>query len=288
MKTIFFTFTLLFLFCSNSQGQKNKKSNSNSELTYKASSFTGIAFRGIGPAFTSGRIADIAVNPDNPFEYFIAVASGGVWKTSNGGTTYTPLFDNQSSYSIGCIAMAPSNSNIIWVGTGENNNQRSVAYGDGVYKSEDGGKSFKNIGLKNSEHIGKIVIDPSNSDVVYVAAYGPLWSKGGERGVYKTTNGGSTWDKVLDISENTGVSDIVMDPRDPNVLFAAAHQRRRHVWTYIDGGPESAVYKSKDGGATWDKLSNGLPGGDLGRIGLAISPANPDRLRAIHWKVYPR
>jgi len=281
MKTIFFTFTLLFLFCSNSQGQKNKKSNSNSELTYKASSFTGIAFRGIGPAFTSGRIADIAVNPDNPFEYFIAVASGGVWKTSNGGTTYTPLFDNQSSYSIGCIAMAPSNSNIIWVGTGENNNQRSVAYGDGVYKSEDGGKSFKNIGLKNSEHIGKIVIDPSNSDVVYVAAYGPLWSKGGERGVYKTTNGGSTWDKVLDISENTGVSDIVMDPRDPNVLFAAAHQRRRHVWTYIDGGPESAVYKSKDGGATWDKLSNGLPGGDLGRIGLAISPANPDYVYAI-------
>ena len=177
--------------------------------------------------------------------------------------------------------MAPSNSNIIWVGTGENNNQRSVAYGDGVYKSEDGGKSFKNIGLKNSEHIGKIVIHPFNSDVVYVAAYGPLWSKGGERGVYKTTNGGSTWNKVLEISENTGISDIVMDPRDPNVLFAAAHQRRRHVWTYIDGGPESAVYKSKDGGATWDKLSNGLPGGDLGRIGLAISPANPDYVYAI-------
>ena len=269
------------MFCSSLQGQKNKKSNSNSDLNYKTSTFSGIAFRSIGPAFASGRIADIVVNPDNPFEYYIAVASGGVWKTSNGGTTYMPIFDSQSSYSTGCITMAPSNSNVIWVGTGENNNQRSVAYGDGVYKSEDGGKSFKNMGLKSSEHIGKIIIHPSNSNVVYVAAYGPLWSKGGERGVYKTTNGGSTWDKVLEVSENTGINDIVMDPRDPDVLFAAAHQRRRHVWTYIDGGPESAVYKSKDGGATWGKLSNGLPEGDLGRIGLAISPANPDYVYAI-------
>ena len=281
MKQVLFAFTALFIFCSIANGQKNKKSTTSTDNNYKSSTFSGISFRGVGPAFTSGRIADIAVNPDNPFEYYIAVASGGVWKTTNNGTTYQPIFDNQPSYSIGCITMDPSNSNVIWIGTGENNNQRSVAYGDGVYKSEDGGKSFKNMGLKDSEHIGKIIVHPSNSNIVYVAAYGPLWSSGGDRGLFKTSNGGETWDKVLEISEHTGISDVVMDPRNPDVLFAAAHQRRRHVWTYIDGGPESAIYKTVDGGSKWNKLSNGLPSGQLGRIGLAISPANMDYVYAI-------
>jgi photosystem II stability/assembly factor-like uncharacterized protein len=254
--------------------------STSSSLT-KSGTYSGLKFRNIGPAFTSGRIGDLAVDPNNPFEYYVAVASGGVWKTTNAGTTFTPIFDNEGSYSISCVTLAPSNSNIVWVGTGENNNQRSVAYGDGVYKSEDGGKTWKNMGLKDSEHIGKIIVHPTNSDIVYVAAYGPLWSEGGERGVYKTTDGGKTWERILHISDNTGVSDIVMDPRNPNVMYAASHQRRRHVWTYIDGGPESAIYKTTNGGKTWDNLTNGLPSGEVGRIGLDISPANPDVVYAI-------
>jgi photosystem II stability/assembly factor-like uncharacterized protein len=167
------------------------------------------------------------------------------------------------------------------VGTGENNSQRSVGYGDGVYKSVDGGKTWKNVGLKNSEHIGKILVDPRDSRSVYVAAQGPLWSPGGERGLFKTTDGGATWKQILRISENTGVSDLAMDPRNPDVLYAAAYQRRRHVWTLVDGGPESGIHKSTDGGANWTKLENGLPKEEMGRIGLAVSPANPDTVYAI-------
>jgi photosystem II stability/assembly factor-like uncharacterized protein len=210
-----------------------------------------------------------------------AVASGGVWKTSNSGTTWKPIFDEQGSYSIGCVALDPNNHHVVWVGTGENNNQRSVAYGDGVYKSLDGGENWIHMGLKNSEHVSKILIDPNNSGVVYVAAYGPLWSAGGDRGVYKSIDGGETWKPVLQISEHTGIADLVMDPRDPNVLYAAAHQRRRHVYTYISGGPESAVYKTVDGGETWTKQTKGLPEVELGRIGLAVSPINPDYVFAI-------
>ena len=243
--------------------------------------FSSFKFRSIGPAVKSGRIADLAVNPDNYAEYYVAVASGGVWKTTNAGTSYKPVFDSQASYSIACVKIDPNNHNVVWVGTGENNNQRSVAYGDGVYKSDDGGKSWKNMGLKNSEHIGNIVIHPENSDIVYVAAYGPLWSAGGDRGIYKTTDGGKTWKRVLFVSENTGFADIVMDPRNPGVLYAAAHQRRRHVFTYIGGGPESGIYKTVDGGENWEKINKGLPKVDLGRIGLAISPANPEYLYAI-------
>ncbi|MBL4706137.1 MAG: glycosyl hydrolase [Flavobacteriales bacterium] len=281
MKTVLLSFTLITLFCSISTAQKGKKSTTEAKTTYKSSTFSGLKFRNVGPSFTSGRIADIAINPNNPYEYYVAVASGGVWKTTNSGTTYSPIFDSQGSYSIGCVTIAPSNSNVVWIGSGENNNQRSVAYGDGVYKSEDGGKSFKNMGLKSSEHIGKIVIHPTNQNIVYVAAYGPLWSKGGERGVYKTTDGGETWNRILEISENTGINEILMDPRDPNVLYATAHQRRRHVWTYIDGGPETGIHKSIDVGKTWKKLTSGLPTGDVGRIGMAISPANPDFVYAI-------
>ncbi len=242
--------------------------------------FTGLGLRAIGPAVTSGRIVDLAVDPQDPKTYFVAAASGGVWKTTNNGTTWAPVFDRQSSYSIGTVVLDPRNPNVVWVGSGENNSQRSVGYGDGVYKSLDGGKSWENVGLKASEHIGKILIDPRDSDVVFVAAQGPLWGPGGDRGLYKTTDGGKTWKKVLEISENTGVTDVVLDPRNPDTLYAAAYQRRRHVWTLIDGGPESAIYKSVDGGANWRKLSSGLPGVEMGRIGLAISTIDPDVLYA--------
>ncbi|MFQ5606276.1 MAG: WD40/YVTN/BNR-like repeat-containing protein, partial [bacterium] len=258
---------------------KEKKSSRNNKISAKT--FSGFKFRSIGPALASGRIADIAMHPKNHSIYYVAAASGGVWKTVNSGTTWKPIFDKQGSYSIGCVTLDPNNPLVVWVGTGENNSQRSVSYGDGVYKSLDGGQSWKNLGLKNSEHIGKIVIEPRDSDVVYVASQGPLWSAGGDRGLYKTTDGGQTWVKILHISENTGVTDLVFDPRDPDILYAAAYQRRRHVWTLIDGGPESAIYKSTDAGANWKKLKAGLPRKDMGRIGLAISPVNPDVLYAI-------
>lgn len=270
-----------------SHAQRNKKQAKAKSEEVKEEHFlskvslSGLRYRSIGPALTSGRISDFAVNPDNPSEYYVATSSGGVWKTINAGTTFKPIFDSQGSYSIGCITMDPNNSNIIWVGTGENNNQRSVSYGDGLYKSEDAGNSWKKVGLDNSEHIGKIIVDPRNSDVVYVAAIGPLWSSGGDRGLYKTTDGGTTWDTVLYISKHTGINDIVMDPRDPDVLYASALQRRRHVFTYIGGGPESGLYKTTDGGENWKKINKGLPGVDLGRIGLAISPADPEIVYAI-------
>jgi len=243
--------------------------------------FAGLALRGIGPALTSGRIIDLAVDPTDAKTYYVAVASGGVWKTTNAGTTYEPIFDGEGSYSIGCVTIDPTNPLVIWVGSGENNSQRSVGYGDGVYKSLDGGKSWKNVGLKDSEHIGRIVVDPRDSDIVYVAAQGPLWGPGGDRGLYKSADGGETWEKILEISENTGVTDVLLDPRDPDTIYAAAYQRRRRVWTLLDGGPESGLHKSTDGGKTWKKLSRGLPAVEMGRIGLALSPQNPDVVYAI-------
>lgn len=242
---------------------------------------SGLKFRSVGPALTSGRIADIALHPDKPHIYYVATASGGVWKTVNAGTTYEPVFDDQGSYSVGCVTIDPNNPNVIWVGTGENNNQRSVGYGDGIYKSIDAGSSWKNMGLKSSEHIGKIIVHPEHSDIIFVAAIGPLWSKGGDRGVYKSTDGGKNWKAVLTIDEHTGVTDLVMDPRDPDVLYAAAMQRRRHVFTYLGGGPSSGMYKSTDGGESWEKINKGLPAVDIGRIGLAISPADPEIIYAI-------
>ena len=246
-----------------------------------ADTFAGLKLRSIGPALTSGRIGDLAVDPKRPERYFVAAASGGVWRTVNAGTTWTPVFDGEGSYSIGCLALDPNNPYTVWVGTGENNSQRSVAWGDGVYRSDDGGQHWKNVGLKRSEHIGKILVDPRASEVVWVAAQGPLWGPGGDRGLYKTNDGGKTWSVSLKISDDTGVSDVVMDPRRPDVMYAAAYQRRRHVWTVINGGPEAAIYKTTDGGANWRKVSEGLPKVDLGRIGLAVSPANPDVVYAI-------
>ncbi|MEY4603557.1 MAG: hypothetical protein RIT43_849 [Bacteroidota bacterium] len=258
-----------------------KKSTPEIKPLYDEGTVSGISFRMVGPALTSGRIADISVHPTKPDTWYIAAASGGVWMTENHGTTFSPIFDSYGSFSTACIELAPSNPNTIWVGTGENNNQRSVAYGDGVYKSLDGGHSFTHMGLKLSEHIGNIVIHPKNENIVWVAAYGPLWSSGGERGVYKSTDGGKTWTRTLFISDDTGISEIAMDPENPDILYAAAHQRRRHEWTYIGGGPESALYKSTDGGLTWNEISSGLPKGEMGRIGIAVSPADPNYVYAI-------
>ncbi len=275
-------FTLNY-FSSSAQNKNKPDTAKNPALgPFQTSTFAGLKFRSIGPSLVSGRIVDLAVNPKNISEYYVAAASGGVWKTTNAGVTFTPVFDDQGSFSIGCITIDPNNSNVVWVGSGENNNQRVVGYGDGIYKSEDGGKSWKNMGLKNSEHIGRIAVDPDNSDIVYVAAYGPLWSDGGERGIYKTTDGGKTWKAILTVSQYTGFNEIHMDPRNSNVLYAAAHQRQRKVFTYIGGGQESALYKSTDGGNTWNKIMKGLPADvDLGRIGLAVSPVNPDYVYAI-------
>jgi photosystem II stability/assembly factor-like uncharacterized protein len=251
------------------------------EPRLNAAAIGAFPLRSIGPALFSGRIADIAVNPAMPSEFYVAVACGNVWKTTNAGVTFSPIFDSYGSYSIGCLAIDPNNPNVIWVGTGENNSQRSVGFGDGVYVSRDGGRSFTNVGLRDSEHIGRILIDPRNSDIVYVAAQGPLWRSAGDRGLYKTTDGGATWERILHVSDDTGINEVHCDPRNPDILYASAYQRRRHVWTLINGGPESAIYKSTDAGRTWRKLESGLPSVDKGRIGLAVSPANPDILYAI-------
>ena len=269
------------------QPVRTDKTGKQADTTVKAKdsaktlSLAGLKFRNIGPAFTSGRIADFAVNPNNHSEYYVAVASGNIWKTVNNGTTFTPVFDSYGSYSIGCIKIDPNNTNTVWCGTGEHNHQRVLGYGDGIYKSTDAGKTWRNMGLKDSRQIGGIVIDPRNSDVVYVAAEGSVWGPGGDRGLFKTTDGGKTWKKIQTISENTGINNIVMDPRNPDVLYSTSEQRRRHVFTKIGGGPESAVWKSTNAGETWVKIMKGFATGDLGGMGMAISPVNPDVLYII-------
>lgn len=275
-----FIFVLIFLLIASvSFAAKEKKEEKKDPMS--SSTFSGLKFRSIGPAYCSGRISDFAVNPNDHSEYYVAVASGNIWKTNNNGTTWKPIFEKYGAYAIGCLEMDPNNPNVVWAGTGENNSQRALGYGDGVYKTEDGGKSWKHKGLKTSRQIGKILVDPRNSDVVYVAAEGSVWGPGGERGLYKTTDGGKTWQAIKTISDHTGASDMVMDPRDPDVIYVSFHQRRRHVFTKINGGPESAIYKTTDAGKTWEKLSSGLPGGDVGAIGLAISPVNSDYVYAI-------
>ncbi|NJD23463.1 MAG: glycosyl hydrolase [Melioribacter sp.] len=270
---LIFLIALSFVIAQEKDDTKDVKKEKD-KLT--SGTFSGLKFRSIGPAFTSGRIADFAVNPDNHSEYYVATASGGLWKTLNNGTTWQALADTVQAYSMGCVVIDPTNSNVVWLGTGENNHQRALGYGTGVYKSIDGGQNWKFMGLKDSRQTGGIVVDPKNPNTVYVAAEGSVWGPGGDRGLYKTTDGGKTWNKVLNISENTGVNNIVMDPRDSNVLYATSEQRRRHIFTKIGGGPESAVYKSNDAGATWDKLTNGIPSVDKGGMGIAISPVNPD------------
>lgn len=240
-----------------------------------------IEFRSIGPSLTTGRISDIAVDPGNPNVWYVAAAAGNLWKTENRGNTWTPIFDEYGSYSLGAVIVDPRDSSVVWLGTGENNNQRSVSFGDGVYKSTDAGRTWKRMGLENSEHIQNIVIDPRHSNVVYVTAIGPLWASGGDRGLYKTTDGGRTWKAVLTISPDTGVTDLVMDPRRPDVLYAAAYQRRRAVGQLIGGGPESGLYKSTNGGQSWTKLTKGLPTVEIGRIGLGINWRNPRTVYAL-------
>ncbi|MEO0884170.1 MAG: glycosyl hydrolase [Pseudomonadota bacterium] len=238
--------------------------------------FDAFSLRNIGPAFMSGRIADIAIVQDDPATWYVAVGSGGVWKTENAGTTWTPLFDDQSSYSIGSIGLDPSDPSRVWVGTGENHGGRHIGFGDGIYKSNDGGASWEKMGLEASEHISKIIVHPEDPNTVWVASQGPLWSPGGERGVFKTTDGGETWTNVLSSGEYTGATDLIADPRNPDRLYVAMWQHHRTVAAYVGGGPESGIWKSEDGGETWAELENGLPEGNMGKIGLAISPIRPD------------
>ncbi|WP_299839528.1 glycosyl hydrolase [uncultured Tenacibaculum sp.] len=242
--------------------------------------FSGLPLRNIGPAFTSGRIADIAIHPKNENVWYVAVGSGGVWKTTNSGTTWKPIFDQQKSYSIGAITIDPNNPHTIWVGTGENVGGRHVAFGDGIYVSHDDGASWKNMGLKNSEHLSKIVVHPEDSNIIWAVSQGPLWTSGGERGVYKSIDGGKTWKRTLGDNKWVGATDLVMDPRNADVLYAATWQRQRIVAGYLGGGPGSGIHKSTDGGETWTKLKKGIPGSNLGKIGLAISPFNPDVIYA--------
>lgn len=243
--------------------------------------FEKLPLRGIGPAVMGGRVTDFAFNPQRHQEFFAAHAVGGLWKTSNNAITWTPVFDQEGAYSIGFVTIDPSNPNIVWVGTGENNGQRSVAYGDGVYKSLDGGKSWTNMGLRQSEHIGQIYVDPADSMHVRVAAQGPLWNAGGDRGLYETTDGGKTWARILEVDELTGVNEFLVHPDNPDYILASSFQRSRHAWDVVGGGPGSNLYKTMDGGQTWRIVNTGIPEGDKGRMGLAIAPSRPDTVYAI-------
>jgi photosystem II stability/assembly factor-like uncharacterized protein len=239
-----------------------------------------LKLRSIGPALMSGRISDIEVHPRNRSTWYVAAGSGGVWKTTNAGTTWTPVFDEQPSYSIGEITIDPTNPEVVWVGTGENVSGRHVGWGDGVYRSRDAGRSWQRMGLAASQHIGRILVDPRDGNVVLAAAEGPLWSAGGERGVYRSSDGGTTWTQALVIDENTGVTDLEFDPSNPDVVYAAGYQRRRHVWGFMGGGPQSGIWKSTDNGKSWRQVRSGLPKGDMGKIGLAVTAADPNLVYA--------
>ena len=269
------TIVTLFALSTTLSSQNNDSKDLLNEKT-----FTGLKFRNIGPALMSGRISDIAIHPQNNNIWYITAGSGGVWKTTNAGTTWTPIFDKQKVYSIGCVTIDPNNPHTIWVGTGENVGGRHVSFGDGIYRSDDDGQTWKNMGLKESQHISKIIVHPTNSNVIWVAAQGPLWSKGGDRGFYKSIDGGKTWTKTLGDDSWTGVTDIVIDPRNPDLIYAATWQRGRTVASYMGGGPGSGIHRSADGGLTWEKLIKGLPKSNMGKIGLAISPQKPDVLYA--------
>ena len=271
------TFVLFFSYQQlSAQGSKNKTENK----IPISSVLNGFKFRSIGPAFMSGRIADIAIDPSNENVWYVAVGSGGVWKTENSGTTWNPLTDNMPFYSTGCITIDPQNPSSIWLGTGENVGGRHAGIGHGVYHSSDGGKSWKDKGLNKSEHISKIIVHPENPNVVWVASQGPLWSPGGERGLYKSNDGGNTWKNTLETNEWTGVTELVIDPNNPEVLYAATWQKHRNVAALIGGGPGTNLYKSIDGGDSWKKINSGLPRSNMGKIGLAISPMKSNVLYA--------
>jgi photosystem II stability/assembly factor-like uncharacterized protein len=233
-----------------------------------------LRFRTIGPAVTGGRIHDVEALQNDPSTIYLATASGGIWKSTNKGTTWTPIFEHQPVSTFGDVAIAPSNSEIIWAGTGEQNNRQSTSWGNGVYRSTDGGATWAHRGLDNTRHIGEVIVHPVDPDVAYVAALGNLWAPSEDRGVYKTTDGGANWSRALFLDTLTGVVQMVMDPFDPNTLYAATYQRLRRTWGFNGGGPGSGIYKTTDGGATWTELVNGLPAGDKGRIGLSIARTN--------------
>ena len=283
---LFLIFLATYIFSPTiSNAQKHNIKSGTNNYPLEKTSISGLAFRSIGPAITGGRIVDIEVNPYNHSQYFVAAGHGNLWKTDNAGITFKPVFDNQNSHSIGAVAIDPSNPHIVWVATGENNAQSNVLPGDGIYKSEDGGKTWKNMGLKNSEQLGEVIVHPQNSDIIWVAAYGSHRKSGGERGVFRSKDGGNTWKQVLKISDHTGCWQLHIDPRDPNTLYAVAHQRQRYEYTIISGGDESGIYKTTDGGDTWKKLKGGLPQKNVGRIGMDISPVDPDVLFAmVHAK----
>tara|TARA_B100000941_G_scaffold263140_1_gene216337 strand:+ start:1901 stop:5167 length:3267 start_codon:yes stop_codon:yes gene_type:complete len=278
MKKIFILISV-FLTVFDSTSQRKRNSNNEVSIEKKDISISALRLRNVGPAFLSGRIADIAVHPENDNVWYVATGSSGVWKTENSGTTYSPIFDNESTYSTGCITIDPNDPSTIWLGTGENVGGRHVAFGDGIFKSEDGGRSWKNMGLRKSEHISEIIIHPSNPNIIWAASQGPLWSPGGERGLYKSIDGGNNWKKVLGSGKWTGVTDIHMDPRNPERIYAATWQRHRTVAALMGGGPESGLHRSEDGGETWTELKSGLPN-YAGKIGFTVSPQKPDVLYA--------
>lgn len=243
----------------------------------------GLVFRGIGPALMGGRITEIAVAERGRIGtvIYIAAATGGVWRSTNAGVSWTAIFDSVRAPSIGAVAVAPSNADVVWVGTGEPQNMRSSSWGNGVYKSTDGGRTWSAPMLPRSQHIGRIVIDPRDPNVVYVAAVGPLWAPGGERGLYKTSDGGRTWTNTKEISPYTGFTEVAMDPSNPDVLYAASYQRERRAYSFLPAGPESAIWKTTDGARTWTKLTQGLPSGELGRIGLSVCRSRPNTVYAV-------
>ncbi|MFT6795796.1 MAG: photosystem II stability/assembly factor-like uncharacterized protein [Maribacter sp.] len=270
---------LFFMLCTLQISAQKNKNNLPQKVT-KDTVFKGLQLRSIGPAFMSGRIAAIAIHPENENIWFVGVASGGVWKTVNSGTTWTPIFDDEATFAIGAVTIDPNNYSTIWVGTGEDVGGRHISFGDGVYKSTDGGTTWQNMGLKDSQHISKIIVHPDDSNTVWVASQGPLWNKGGDRGLYKTTDGGKTWKKTLGNDQWTGVTEVVIDQENPDILYAATWDRHRTVAAYMGGGPGSGLHRSTDGGETWTKLTNGLPTQNMGKIGLAISSFNPKTLYA--------
>ena len=275
-KTVILVFLAIFIVSMAAWAEDVKPGSKSAKTSLMTSDvLSGLEFRNIGPALMSGRISDIVIHPKDKATWYVAAGSGGVWKTDNAGMNWTPVFDAQASYSIGCMTLDPSNPEVVWVGTGENVSGRHVGYGDGIYKSLNGGKTWMNMGLKNSEHIGRVLVDPRNPNVIYVAAEGPLWSPGGERGLFKSVDAGKTWILSLEISKDTGVTSVELDPSNPDIIYAAAYQRRRSVAAFMGGGSESGIHKTEDAGKTWRKLTVGLPSGDMGKIGLAVSPFDP-------------
>jgi photosystem II stability/assembly factor-like uncharacterized protein len=262
---------------------KVRLNNYKKHLQMKENSiFKNLKWKMIGPFEVSGRVTDIEVPNDKPYVYYVASASGGVWKTDNNGITWTSVFDSAPSISIGDIAIAPSDSNIIYIGAGENNSSRSSYSGTGIYRSDDGGKTWERLGLSDTHHIGRIIIDPKNPNIVYVAAIGHLYTYNSERGVYKTTDGGKTWEKILFLNKKTGAIDLVMNPKNSNILYAAMWEKERRAWNFVESGDSSGIYKTTDGGAHWVKLTKGLPSGKVvGRIGLSIYENNPDIIYAV-------